>query len=87
MIENKERIVISKAVDDLEKVSEVAILNDTENKLRMDLRGKLRKLDLDPVKNLWQKARVNWVKHGDENSSYFHGSSTLEWPAEESTGC
>ncbi|KAJ0548185.1 putative RNA-directed DNA polymerase [Helianthus annuus] len=70
--EAKTTAAITQAVENIEKMAEVARLNDTEKKLRVELRLKLRKIELAKAKDLHQKARINWIKYGDDNTSYFH---------------
>ncbi|KAJ0575381.1 putative RNA-directed DNA polymerase [Helianthus annuus] len=70
--EEKEEQEILKVVENLESMAEVATLNDGERKLRIALRQKLKSIEIARVKDLKQKARLKWVKLGDENTAFFH---------------
>lgn len=63
---------LSKIVEDLDKKAECSALSDIEKKIRVDTRGQLRLLEVSKAKELHQKARIRWLKYGDENTSYFH---------------
>lgn len=44
---------------------------------RMKLLSELKLLDQKEISILSQKARVNWLEHGDTNSKYYH--SRIRW--------
>ncbi|KAJ0874585.1 putative RNA-directed DNA polymerase [Helianthus annuus] len=70
--ENSEALEMSKIIEEIEfKASTGPVSNEDKNR-RMILRLKLLDMERIKVKNLQQKARANWAKFGDENSSFFH---------------
>ncbi|KAF5822831.1 hypothetical protein HanRHA438_Chr01g0032291 [Helianthus annuus] len=70
--ENKEVKGMLDIIGKIEKKTESMPLTQIEKRTRVDLRVQLKKLEAIKVKNLQQKARVNWIRFGDENSSFFH---------------
>ncbi|KAF5821202.1 putative RNA-directed DNA polymerase [Helianthus annuus] len=59
-------------VNELECLAETRNLTQEERESWKVHRFVMRKWDWDRVRDLHQKSRVQWVLHGDENSSYFH---------------
>ncbi|XP_021971650.1 uncharacterized protein LOC110866811 [Helianthus annuus] len=60
------------SIEDIERKATLGPLSESDRKTRMELISKINDLERIKAKNLQQKARVNWVKFGDENSSFFH---------------
>ncbi|KAJ0445513.1 putative RNA-directed DNA polymerase [Helianthus annuus] len=77
LIENKDLIVWQKTLEDLETLAESAKLNDTEKKLRVNIISKIKDLEVKRSKDWQQKARANWLKNGDDNTSFFHNMVNL----------
>ncbi|XP_021971371.1 uncharacterized protein LOC110866534 [Helianthus annuus] len=70
--ENKEVKEMIDLIGRIEKKAEVSSISQSEKSTRVELRLKLKKLEHLKGRNLQQKARVNWIRFGDENSSFFH---------------
>ncbi|XP_022003338.1 uncharacterized protein LOC110900780 [Helianthus annuus] len=72
--EEKEVLNLSKIAEEIEKKADSGVLSKDEKKLRVETRKKIVLLEKKKkCQDLHQKARVNWIKDGDENSAYFHG--------------
>ncbi|XP_022003603.1 uncharacterized protein LOC110901056 [Helianthus annuus] len=74
------RVLEVKNLEDLNKAAEALgrkaaghNLSSEEKKLCVNIRLSIRKIEIAKAKDLHQKARLNWIKLGDENSSFFHG--------------
>ncbi|XP_021975319.1 uncharacterized protein LOC110870446 [Helianthus annuus] len=59
-------------IDNIENKAISGLLTNEDKELRIRLRVKIDQLELRKTKDLQQKARANWLKFGDENSSFFH---------------
>ncbi|KAM0036030.1 putative RNA-directed DNA polymerase [Helianthus debilis subsp. tardiflorus] len=71
--ERSKYLDVSKAVvSKLELMAEKRALTLEERKLRIEAIGKILGTEATKEKDLYQKARVKWIKFGDENSSLFH---------------
>ncbi|KAJ0470123.1 hypothetical protein HanIR_Chr14g0715371 [Helianthus annuus] len=59
-------------IEEIEKKTESLPLSQSEKSTRVELSARIKKFEAIKAKNLQQKARVNWIRFGDENSSFFH---------------
>ncbi|XP_068504284.1 uncharacterized protein [Phaseolus vulgaris] len=75
MEENKKRIV--KEIEHLDIKDANNDLEESDKLRRLELLSQLRMLDKNLESLFKQKARSNWLKHGDSNSKFYH--SVIRW--------
>ncbi|XP_022030617.1 uncharacterized protein LOC110931539 [Helianthus annuus] len=63
--ENKNLNEMEARIDMIEEKAANGLVSSEENKLRIELRIKMNKLESNKAKDPLQKARVNWLKFGD----------------------
>ena len=68
---------MKKELNDLDIKVELDVLSGADHARRMDLKEKMFDMEKLELLDIKQKARVNWVQMGDENSKYFHRSLKL----------
>ncbi|KAJ0610676.1 putative RNA-directed DNA polymerase [Helianthus annuus] len=76
--ENKDRKVAVDSLAVLEKCAEHKSLDYGEKESRANWKAVLRKLEKQKCMELKQKARIDWIKYGDENTSFFHNIINLK---------
>jgi len=72
-----ERKRMLKEIEDLDARDAVDNLNDHSKERRLDLIGQVRVANKKIESLARQKARTNWLVHGDANSKYYH--SVIRW--------
>jgi len=75
MEENKKRIV--KEIEHLDVKDANNDLEESDKLRRLELFSQLRMLDKKLESLFRQKARSNWLKHGDSNSKFYY--SVIRW--------
>ncbi|KAJ0478339.1 putative RNA-directed DNA polymerase [Helianthus annuus] len=70
--EEESRILATQSLAKIEKAAECRLLNDKEKLSRINCKVILKKLEKLKCSELRQKAKVNWIMYGDDNSSFFH---------------
>ncbi|KAJ0866424.1 putative RNA-directed DNA polymerase [Helianthus annuus] len=72
MVQNQELKLISDKIGEIENRAATGLISEEDKKIRVNLRVKLNKMEDIKAKNIQQKARINWLKFGDDNFSFFH---------------
>ncbi|KAJ0434139.1 putative RNA-directed DNA polymerase [Helianthus annuus] len=70
--EEHERSEATKLLQELNSTAESRSLCSDELAKRVYWKQVLKKIDKNKSKEIVQKARVDWTKYGDENTSFFH---------------
>ncbi|KAK1415527.1 hypothetical protein QVD17_31310 [Tagetes erecta] len=83
--EEEEANLLVQEMEKIDKTMEERDLTEEEQWILGECKNNLSELETRKLKDLWQKSRVNWASHGDDNTSYFHGiingrtGPYLEW--------
>ncbi|XP_022014383.1 uncharacterized protein LOC110913873 [Helianthus annuus] len=77
LAEKRELKEIIDKIKSIENNATKGLISDADKSLRVDLRVKANKIEMAKIKDLQQKARVKWLKHGDENNSFFHKAVSI----------
>jgi len=72
-----ERKFFLKEIEVLDAIDETDNLEEYDRLKRLDLIGQLREANKKIESIFRQKARTNWLVHGDANSKYYH--SVIRW--------
>ncbi|XP_022030458.1 uncharacterized protein LOC110931369 [Helianthus annuus] len=70
------RELAAQSLDMVEKIAGQRSLSDAEKQSRIKWKERIKRLEIMKCKELRQKAKIDWVKYGDENSTFFTSSST-----------
>ncbi|XP_022039958.1 uncharacterized protein LOC110942488 [Helianthus annuus] len=71
--EKQEKAVLEEELHNVELDMESRDLSEEEKWVLEETRRRLRQLEDFHQRDLNQKSRNNWAKHGDDNTRYFHG--------------
>ncbi|KAF5797593.1 putative RNA-directed DNA polymerase [Helianthus annuus] len=70
--QSQELNLITAQIAEIENKAVNGTISVEEKSSRVNLRIRLNKMEMAKAKNIQQKARINWLKYGDDNSSFFH---------------
>ncbi|KAJ0744136.1 putative RNA-directed DNA polymerase [Helianthus annuus] len=69
---NKQLAHMVAVIEEIEAKAAIGPISNKDKEKRAELRVQVKYAETIKAKDLQQKARVNWLKFGDENSAFFH---------------